>query len=65
LEALRALKRHLAQTVFGLLRQQPTSAPLIIKVRGGKVRPPFLPEAAVVVLMPVRSQPEGMQQSVG
>ena len=38
LEALRALKRHLTRTVFGLLRQQPTPPPLVIKVRGGKVR---------------------------
>jgi hypothetical protein len=39
--------------------------PLVIKVRGGKSVCPFLPEAAVVVLMPVRSQPEGTQQSAG
>ena len=39
LEALRALKRHLARTVFQLLRQHPTTAPMTIKVRGGKVRP--------------------------
>jgi transposase len=39
LEALRALKRHLARTVFGLLRQAPAVPPQVIKVRGGKVRP--------------------------
>jgi transposase len=42
LEALRALKRHLARTVFGLLRQPAAGAPCVIKVRGGKVRPPVL-----------------------
>jgi transposase len=42
LEALRALKRHVARTVFRLLRQHPTPPPLVIKVRGGKVRPPVL-----------------------
>jgi len=42
LEALRALKRHLARRVFWLLRQQPTPPPLVIKVRGGKVRLPVL-----------------------
>jgi transposase len=42
LEALRALKRHLAPAVFRLLRQAPATPPLLIKVRGGKVRPPVL-----------------------
>ena len=42
LEALRALKRHLARVVFGLLRRPPAAAPAVIKVRGGKVRPPVL-----------------------
>ncbi len=42
LEALRALKRHLARTVFGLLRRQATIPPLTIKVRGDNVRPPVL-----------------------
>jgi transposase len=40
LEALRALKRHLARTVL-LLRQAPGNPPRVIKVRGGKVRPPL------------------------
>jgi hypothetical protein len=42
LEALRPLKRHLARTVFQLLRQHPATPPMTIKVRGGKVRPPVL-----------------------
>jgi transposase len=41
LEALRALKRHLARTVFRLLRQQHGDPPQVIKVRGGKVHPPI------------------------
>ena len=38
LEALRALKRHLARVVFRLLRDEPGEPPRSIKVRGGKVR---------------------------
>ncbi|MCA1680834.1 MAG: IS110 family transposase [Actinobacteria bacterium] len=38
LEALRALKRHLARIVFRLLRQGPGDSPGVIKVRGGKAR---------------------------
>jgi transposase len=40
LEALRALKRHLARTVLRLLRQQPMPPAVVIKVRGGNVRVP-------------------------
>jgi hypothetical protein len=41
-EALRALKRHLARHVFNLLRRPASAAdiPAVVKVRGGKVRPP-------------------------
>ncbi len=42
LEALRALKRHLARVVFRLLRRDPGERPRSIKVRGGKVRAPAL-----------------------
>jgi transposase len=42
LEALRALKRHLARAVFRLLRQEHHDPPSVIKVRGGEVRPPVL-----------------------
>ena len=64
-EALRALKRHLARVVFRLLRGDPGDPPERIKVRGGKVRARRLPEVAVVVLMPVRTQPAGLQHSAG
>ena len=42
LEALRALKRHLARVVFRLLRGEPGERPRSIKVRGGNVRAPAL-----------------------
>jgi hypothetical protein len=35
-----ALKRHIARAVFRLLRQAAAIPPRVIKVRGGKVRPP-------------------------
>ncbi len=64
-EALRALKRHLARVVFRLLRARPGEPPLRIKVRGGSVAQGCSAELAVVVLMPARAQPKGLQHSAG
>ena len=64
-EALRALKRHLARVVFRLLRAGPGDPPDRIKVRGGASVRRRSPDATVVVLMAVRTQPAGLQHSAG